>query len=85
MLVHEGEISMINIGCDIGKSNLGVYFNEKLRRYPNNKMGITEFVKHCLIADGARVILELLGGYEKRLLTTLHDKKVPLSVVIRIM
>lgn len=25
MLVHEGEISMINIGCDIGKNNLDVY------------------------------------------------------------
>ena len=72
---------MINIGCDIGKSNLDVYFNGKLRRYPNNETGISEFVRHCLIADEVRVILEPSGGYEKRLLTTLHDKKVPLSVV----
>lgn len=50
------------IGCDIGKS--AGYFNGKLRRDPNNK--ISEFVRHCLIADGAPVILEPSGGYEKR-------------------
>ena len=50
------------IGCDIGKS--AGYFNGKLRRYPNNK--ISEFVRHCLITDGAPVILEPSGGYEKR-------------------
>ena len=81
MLVHEVEISMINIGCDIGKSNLDVYFNGKSRRYPNNKTEIREFVKHCLVGDESRVILEPSEGYEKRLLTTLHDKNILLSVV----
>ncbi len=72
---------MINVGCDIGKSNLDVYLNGKLRRYLNNKTGISEFVRHCLIVDGARVVLEPSGGYEKRLLTALHDKNILLSVV----
>ena len=45
MLVQEEEINMDNIGCDIGKSNLDVYFSGKLRRYPNNEIGISEFVK----------------------------------------
>ena len=58
MLVHDGEISMINIGCDIGKSNLDVYFKGKLKRYRNDKTGISEFLKDCLVNDESRVILE---------------------------
>ena len=81
MLVHEGEVSMINIGCDIGKSNLDVYFNGKSRRYQNNKTGISEFVRHCLEVTESRVILEPSGGYEKHLLTALHDRNIQLSVV----
>ena len=66
---------MINVGCDIRKSNLEIYLNRKLRRYPNNETRISEFVKQLW------VILEPSGEYEKRLLTVLHYKKVPLSVV----
>ena len=72
---------MINIGCDIGKSNLDVYFNGELRRYTNDKTGISKFVKNCLATGEPRVILEPTGGYEKYLLTALHDKNIPLSVV----
>lgn len=72
---------MINIGCDIGKSNLDVYFNGELKRYTNDKTGISKFVKNCLAAGEPRVIAEPTGGYEKYLLTALHDKEIPLSVV----
>ena len=80
MLAHEGESSMINVGCDIGKSNLDVYFNGKLRRYPNNNKGIIEMVKNCLAAD-SRVILEPSGGYERALLARLHEQEIPVVVV----
>ena len=58
------------------KSNLEVCFYGKIRRYPNNKTGISEFVKRCLDAAKLRVILEPSGGYEKRLLTALHEKNI---------
>ena len=69
MLVHEGEINMDNIGCDIGKNNLDVYLNGKLRKYPNNK-NRNIFVKQL------QMILETSEEYEKRLLTVLHDKNI---------
>lgn len=82
MLVHEGEISMINIGCDIGKKNLDVYIGGKLRRYQNDKEGIENFVKVCSKKNEEnRVILEPSGGYEKLLLIKLHERKVPVAVV----
>ncbi len=72
---------MINIGCDIGRSNLDVYLNGKLRRYRNDKMGILSFIKCCSEAKEARVILEPSGSYEKALLIELHERKIPVSVV----
>ena len=72
---------MINIGCDIGKSNLDVYFKGKLKRYRNDKAGISEFLKDCLVNDESRVILEPSGGYEKDLLMKLHELKIAVSVV----
>ena len=47
--------------------------------YPNNKTRISEFVKQLW------VILKPSREYEKHLLITLHDKKVPLSVVKRVL
>jgi transposase len=72
---------MTNIGCDIGKSNLDVYFKGKLKRYRNDKTGISEFLKDCLVNDESRVILEPSGGYEKDLLMKLHELKIAVSVV----
>lgn len=72
---------MINIGCDIGKSNLDVYFNGKAKRYGNNEKGIEEFIKSCAKAGEARVILEPSGGYERRLVSQLHENKILVSVV----
>ena len=59
---------MLNIGCDIGKNNLDVYLNGKLKRYRNDKIGILSFIKCCLEAKEVQVILESSGGYEKDLL-----------------
>ena len=81
MLEHEREASMINIGCDIGKSNLDVYFNGKTKRYGNNEKGIEEFIKSCAKAGETRVILEPSGGYERRLVSQLHENKILVSVV----
>ena len=60
---------MTNVGCDIRKSNLKVYLNGNLRKYPNNK-NRNIFVKQL------QVILETSEEYEKRLLTVLHDKNI---------
>ena len=72
---------MTNIGCDIGKSNLDVYFKGKLKRNRNDKTGISEFLNDCLVNDESRVILEPSGGYEKDLLMKLHELKIAVSVV----
>ena len=81
MLVHEGEISMLNVGCDIGKNNLDVCFKGKHKRYRNDEKGIAEFIENCTKSEGIRVVLEPSGGYEKRLLLKLHSEKILLSVV----
>lgn len=49
MLVHEEQANMTSVGCDIRKSNLDVYLSGKLRRYPNNEIGISEFVKQLQV------------------------------------
>ena len=72
---------MINIGCDIGKSNLDVYVGGKSRRYKNDKTGIENFVKLCLRNESNRVVLEPTGGYERALLTKLHEQGIATAVV----
>ena len=73
---------MINIGCDIGKSNLDVYVEGKLRRYKNGKTGIENFVKLCLKNELNRVVLEPTGGYERVLLTKLHEQGITTAVAV---
>jgi len=72
---------MINVGCDIGKSNLNVFFANRNRRFKNDEEGINKFVKICKGNPEIRVILEPSGGYERKLVKQLFENKVKLSVV----
>ena len=72
---------MINIGCDIGKNSLDVYVEGKSRRYKNDKTGIENFVKLCLKNEANRVVLEPTGGYERVLVTKLHEQGIATAVV----
>ena len=80
MLEHE-EDNMENVGCDIGKNNLDIFFRGKHRRYENSAKGIEEFIVTYCKSEGIRVILEPSGGYERRLLRRLFENKVKVSVV----
>ena len=81
MLVHEGEISMLNIGCDIGKHNLDVYIGGKHKKFSNTIEGIDNFVEICAQHTETRVILEPSGGYEKKLVNKLFENNIQVSVV----
>ena len=72
---------MVNIGCDIGKSNLDVYVEGKSRRYKNDQTGIEDFVNLCLKNEANRVVLEPTGGYERSLLMRLHEQGIATAVV----
>lgn len=67
MLEHE-EDNMKNVGCDIGKNNLDVFFEGKHRRYENSTNVIGKFIVTCCKDSRIRIILEPSGGYERRLL-----------------
>jgi hypothetical protein len=47
MLVHEEDCSMINIGCDIGKSSLDIFLGGKHKRFGNTPEGIGRFISLC--------------------------------------
>ena len=81
MLVHEGEISMLNIGCDIGKHNLDMYIGGKHKKFSNTIEGIDNFVEICAQHTETRVILEPSGGYEKKLVNKLFENNIQVSVV----
>jgi transposase len=67
-----------NVGIDIGKEELDVFFNNKSYKFKNNKEGIEKIVKKCI---GNKVILESSGGYEKKLLKELVMNNIVVSVV----
>lgn len=71
MLEHE-EDNMENVGCDIGKNNLDVFFKGKHRRYENSLNGIGKFIITCC-KDREIVVLEPSGGYERKLLQQLFE------------
>lgn len=80
MLEHE-EDNMENVGCDIGKNNLDVFFEGKHRRYENSINGIGKFIVTCCKDREIRVVLEPSGGYERKLLQQLFENEVKVSVV----
>ena len=70
---------MTNVGRDIGKSNLDVYINGKVKRYTtNDECRTANFISICS-ASAMRVILEPSGGYEKSLIMELHESKIQAS------
>ena len=72
---------MISVGCDVGKKNFNVFLEGKNYEFENEKKGIGEFVRLCKKHVIARVVLEPTGGYERKLLKSLHDSDIPVSVV----
>ncbi len=67
------------IGIDIGKFTfvIAIHGNKQSKEYQNNSEGITAFVKdHQNIIVNSLCILEVTGGYELELLTTLHKQDI---------
>lgn len=62
---------MENVGCDIGKDNLDVFFKGKHRRCGNSINGAKKFIITCCKDKETRVALEASGGYEGRSLQQL--------------
>lgn len=67
------------LGIDIGKSEVvvGVYGSKITQAFPNSKSGFKAFLKeHRKTLQGALVILETTGGYERLFLNALLDRKI---------
>ncbi|GHU12589.1 IS110 family transposase [Alphaproteobacteria bacterium] len=72
---------MINIGCDIGKSEIDTYINGKHCKFSNDINGIQQLIARCKEQDVARVVLEPTGGYERHLLKELLAHQLPVAMV----
>ncbi|GHT98825.1 hypothetical protein FACS1894126_4660 [Alphaproteobacteria bacterium] len=72
---------MINIGCDIGKSEIDTYINGKHCKFSNDINGIRQLIARCKKQDVARVVLEPTGGYERHLLKELLAHQLPVAMV----
>jgi transposase len=72
---------MINIGCDIGKSEIDTYINGRHCKFSNDINGIQQLIAHCKEQEVARVVLEPTGGYERNLLKELLVHQLPVAMV----
>ena len=77
------ESSSVNVGIDVGKSQLDVHILERNRHFvvDNSPAGIREALKILRRFKLARVVLEATGRYELEFATAAFEKGFPVSVV----
>ena len=75
--------SLINVGVDVGKSNLDVFLYEKdiYFQVTNNKEGIKQLLKRLSYYDIERIVMEATGRYEFALAEAAYAKGLPVCIV----
>lgn len=68
-------------GLDIAKATLQLDLQGQSHDLPNTPAGHAQLLKHLAAVPGVRVICEATGGYERRVVGTLHAARVPVSVL----
>jgi transposase len=71
---------MINIGRDIGKSEIDARINGKRYKFSNDINMIAKLVARCKEQEAARVVLEPTGGYERSLLKEPLIHQLPVAI-----
>src|SRR5260370_36992051 len=71
----------VYVGVDVAKATLQVHQQGRQIELNNAPSGLTKFCNKLKALDGAHVICEATGGYERTLVEALHKVKIPVSVV----
>ena len=71
----------VYVGVDVAKATLQVHQQGRQIELHNVPAGLTQFCKKLKALEGAHVICEATGGYERALVQALHKVKIPVSVV----
>src|SRR5260370_14462137 len=71
----------VYVGVDVAKATLQVHQQGRQTELNNAPAGLTKFCKKLKALEGAHVICEATGGYERALVQSLHKVKIPVSVV----
>ena len=75
--------TIVYIGIDVAKAHLDVAWQNRLRRFDNDKAGRATLVKWIKQkqSDPVQVICEASGGYEQELLDALAEAALTVSLV----
>lgn len=69
----------IQVGIDVSKSTLDCFILNQSHSLPNSSVG---FRRLCsLLPPGCQVIMEATGGYQRKLVSHLHERSIALCVV----
>ncbi len=71
----------VYVGVDVAKATLQVHQQGRQIELHNVPAGLTQCCKKLKALEGAHVICEATGGYERALVQALHKVKIPVSVV----
>jgi transposase len=74
-------MTTIYTGLDIAKLNLQLHLAGRVHDLPNTATGQRRLLKLLAAQPGAHVVCEATGGYERDVVTALHEAKVPVSVL----
>src|SRR6266853_1832134 len=71
----------VYVGVDVAKATLQVHQQGRQTELNIAPAGLTKFCNRLKALEGAHVICEATGGYERALVQALHKVKIPVSVV----
>jgi len=74
-------MTTIYTGLDIAKLNLQLHITGRIHDLPNTAAGHRRLLKLLTAHAGAHVVCEATGGYERDVVTALHEAKLPVSVL----
>jgi transposase len=74
-------MTTIYAGLDIAKLNLQLHLAGRIHDLPNTAAGHRRLLKLLATQPGVHVVCEATGGYERTAVATLHEAKVPVSVL----
>jgi transposase len=71
----------IHTGLDIAKLNLQLHLAGRIHDLPNTAAGHRRLLKLLAVHPGAHVICEATGGYERQVVSALHQAQVAVTVL----
>jgi transposase len=74
-------MTTIYTGLDIAKLNLQLHLAGRIHDLPNSTAGHRRLRKLLAAQPGVHVVCEATGGYERDVVATLHEAKVPVSAL----